>query len=122
MNTIIKYSLDELFRYLLSIAFIILSLRLLLTPEMIPSFSVFENMGNGRIMLGVFALVITLMFIIEKTKLIGGILLLLLFTYGGYLHYTTIGGIPLGLMIASGGIIFVLLMDYKRKSLKKSTS
>lgn len=115
MNTILKYNLDELFRYLFSIVCIILSLRLLVVPEAIENYRLFGVADHIRQIMGVGGLIASVLFIIEKTVYIGAAFLLLGIAYALF-HHMNVGQTTSWLIFLGGGILIVLLFAFKRRT------
>jgi hypothetical protein len=113
LNFILRNNIDRILRYVLGIALLILSLRLLFNSGTIEKFNIFEQADYIRLILGISEVVASLLFIINRTQRWGVISLLLVFA--AYIHLN-IGRIPYALAPWTLGILFVVFFERKRKA------
>ncbi len=91
---------------------------MLIVPEAIENFRSFEMTDNVRMIMGIGGLIGSALFIIEKTTLIGAVMLLLGFAYSIYLHHIDNQEIS-WLIVCVVAIVFILLFVFKRKSMRE---
>ncbi|MCH2043802.1 MAG: hypothetical protein MK212_06635 [Saprospiraceae bacterium] len=116
---ILRKNIDHYVRYTVGGVIMILSTLFLVTPQGTELFTVFKQPAYVGWLLGGWELIVSILFLINKTKIWGAAGLLLSFIPTAYLHYK-VNLSPWGLGIWILGIVFVLYYDRKRKILANS--
>lgn len=112
---IIKYKIDKFINYLIGLLLLFLSIRLLFNPSTIEKFKIMEQSESIRHVLGVSEAIASILFLLDKTRIMGAIGLFIVFLFAAYIHLN-IGKIPISLFPWTIGILFVVYFDKKRKN------
>lgn len=118
---IFKYKIDKWLNYLVGLLLLFLSFRLLFNPGTIEKFKIFEQSELIRYILGISEAAVSILFLLNKTRMIGAIGLFIVFLFAAYIHLN-IGKIPISLIPWSLSILFVVYFDKKRNIDKRITT
>lgn len=114
---VLKYKIDKWLNYVIGLLLLFLSIRLLFNPNTIEKFKVFEQSETIRYILGISEAVVSILFLLNKTRIIGAVGLFLVFLLAAYIHLN-VGKLPIALIPWSLGILFVVYFSKKRKAKK----
>lgn len=109
-----KSKIVQWLRYLIGAALLFMSLWFIFSPNSDESFRKFQQPEYVRYILGWIEAIVSILFIINRTKIIGGFGLLMVFAFATYLHLN-VGLTAYGLIPWTVGIIFCLAFDYSNK-------
>lgn len=115
IETIIKYNIDKWLNYLIGGLLLFLSIRLLINPSTIEKFKFLNESELIRNVLGISEAVASILFLLNRTKIIGAIGLFIVFLFAAYVHLN-VGKIPFALIPWTMGVLFVVYFDLKRKT------